>query len=344
MRWLLLLSLCALGCAGGSPEACRVLSATHVNELPQAIPYSLPQAAAWNVVVYFPPLVNDAGPLLPPSPELLADFGHSTDDDLLLEPDDLDLFAPDEALWETPPEPFCHSLARRVCEDHCHYYSCKSLGLLAIGTGVAAIMANTRADETIRDNYQDTIRNVKTDEVSEAIHTPKLLGNGYVTIPAFAAAAILGQYFDDRPLGHGLGQWGERSLRTVVVGAPPMLAMQWLTGASRPGETSSQSHWKPFDDNNGVSGHSFMGAVPFISAAKMTDNPFWKVGFYAASTLAGLSRINDDRHYPSQVFLGWWMAYVAATAIDQTQRDQRNLIVTPVVTSDFLGMSLEYCR
>ena len=120
-----------------------------------------------------------------------------------------------------------------------------------------------------------------------------------------------------------------------------MLAMQMLTGASRPGETDDGSTWKPFQDNNGVSGHSFIGAVPFLCAAKMTDDPLWKAAFYAGSTLAGLSRINDDRHYTSQVFLGWWMAYLAATAVDQTQSG--NWAVYPWPTADGMGVEVDYC-
>jgi len=121
-----------------------------------------------------------------------------------------------------------------------------------------------------------------------------------------------------------------------------MLAMQVVTGASRPGETDHGSLWAPFQDNNGVSGHSFLGAVPFISAAKMTDNRFWKAAFYAGSTLAAFSRINDDDHYASQAMLGWWMAYVAATAVDDTE--QGNLTVFPLSMADGIGMGVEYRR
>ncbi len=73
-----------------------------------------------------------------------------------------------------------------------------------------------------------------------------------------------------------------------------------------------------FRDNNGISGHAFMGALPFITAAKMSDDLRVKLFFYAGSALTPLSRVNDNAHYPSQVALGWWMAYLAASAIDST--------------------------
>jgi len=256
-------------------------------------------------------------------------------------------FSPAVEPGELPPsamgsETGLHGFLARVLQDHRHYYSLRNLGLLAAGTGVAAALANTDADEVIRRNYQEDVREMRTDEAFEAIHAPKLLGDGTILIPAAAVAALAGSWFQETTIGGAVGEWGQRSLRTFIVGAPPMLAMQQITGGSRPGETGSGSHWHPFQDANGVSGHSFMGAVPFLSAAKMTDNCFWKIGFYVASTLPGLSRINDDDHYTSQVLLGWWMAYLAASAVDQSEWHFKNLSVAPVISPGFVGVGLEY--
>jgi membrane-associated phospholipid phosphatase len=234
---------------------------------------------------------------------------------------------------QRPPRP----LLRDVRADHANYYTTESFGLLALGMGLASITANTTLDATLHDGYQQNAH-------SETIHCFKVLGDGYAFLPAFAVAAVAGSWFDDGPVGHGVNEWGNRSLRTVLVGAPPTLAMQWITGGSRPGEIDDASHWRPFEDDNGVSGHAFMGAVPFLSAAKMTDDPLWKAAFYAGSTLAGLSRVNDNRHYPSQAMLGWWMAYVAATAVDRTEQREESLTIFPVPVENGGGIGVEYRR
>ncbi len=59
-------------------------------------------------------------------------------------------------------------------------------------------------------------------------------------------------------------------------------------------------------------------SIPFLSAAKMTDNIWLKGGLYVASNFPALSRVNDDAHYFSQAFRGWWLAYVAESAVDRS--------------------------
>ncbi|WP_339733833.1 phosphatase PAP2 family protein [uncultured Gimesia sp.] len=234
------------------------------------------------------------------------------------------------------------TLWSQVKADHVNYYSQESLTWLAGGFGVGAIMANTSLDGGIQNHFQSSVHSASSDEWLHGLHAQKELGNGRYTLPLFAAAWAAGALFEKIPLVNATGEWGERSIRAIIVGTPPMLAMQYVTGASRPGETTANANWKPFQDNNGVSGHSFMGAIPFLAAAKMTDKPLLKLVFYAGSTLAPLSRVNDNRHYPSQVFLGWWMAWIATNAVDATQNADRNWSVFPISYSGGTGIAFEY--
>ena len=221
---------------------------------------------------------------------------------------------------EPSPVPTITHPSRFVRSDYAEFYSRPGLARLAVGIGVGAAMANSSFDEYIlHDAYSENILLAPTHEFHERFHQPKVLGDGWYTIPAFAVTALSEPILGDLPIASKPAEWGQRSLRTILVGGPPLLALQYLTGASRPGESAAESNWKPFDDNNGVSGHSFMGAIPFLSAANMTDNSWLKAGLYTASMLPALSRVNDDDHYPSQVFLGWWLAYTASSAVDRSQ-------------------------
>jgi hypothetical protein len=224
-------------------------------------------------------------------------------------------------LWET------------VVSDHKNFYSLNNGALFAAGVGVAAITANTRADREIRNWFQDDFRSGTSDDIAKVA---KGFGEGMYVIPAYVGFAVLGELTDGTKAGSVVGEWARRCLRATLVGAPPMLLFQELLGSSRPGEGSS--HWDAFNDNNGVSGHGFIGAIPFLSAAMMTDNWLFKLPLYAASTLPALSRLNDDSHYFSQAALGWWIAYLAARSIDNTELRKRHITITPAVGKDVVGI------
>lgn len=230
-----------------------------------------------------------------------------------------------------------------ILEDYSQFYSLKGLTWLVAGLGVGALMANTAFDEhLVRHTFEENVILAPTHEYAELLGRPKFFGEGQYTIPIYAIAALSEPLIEDLPLGEATAEWGQRSFRTLVVGAPPMLALQVLTGASRPGESSSTSYWKPLDDSNGVSGHSFMGAVPFLSAAKMCDNIWLKSGLYVASTLPAWSRVNDDDHYFSQAFLGWWLAYIAASAVDHSHDPERHHHYVVYPEGDGVVVGLEY--
>ncbi len=235
-----------------------------------------------------------------------------------------------------------NSLIGRMWYDQKNFYSAESLILLGGGLIVGGAMANSSIDDSIHRHFQSSIRGATSDDWFESLHASKELGNGKYTLPVFAVAWTAGELFRDNNLVETSGRWGERSLRGFVVGAPPLIIMQQLTGGSRPTETDESSEWHPFRDNNGISGHSFMGSLPFITAAKMADNPGLKVVFYAGSAIAPLSRVNDNAHYPSQVALGWWMAYLAASAIDATDNPNVRWKLYPYSTGDSSGMMAEF--
>ena len=129
--------------------------------------------------------------------------------------------------------------------------------------------------------------------------------------------------------------------RAYFIGAPVLLVTQFATGGSRPKENISESHWKPFDDNNGVSGHAFIGAVPFLTLAQMYDNSAIKYLAYAGSFLTAWSRINDDSHYFSQAALGWYLAYESVDAVFDRGAKAKNFSVVPVIVKDNYGVQVQ---
>ena len=190
------------------------------------------------------------------------------------------------------------------------YLDRANLTKLGIGFAGAAVFANTGMDRYIRNKYQNNLRSHETDEATKIFN---ISGTALVlvTVPVYIGTYGVGLLLHNPTME----EWARKSLRATVVGGPALVFLATATGADRP--TEGDSHWKPFQNIHGVSGHAYIGAVPFITAAKMSENPYQKAIFYGLSTFTGLSRINDDKHYFSQVALGWYLAYLSCAVVEK---------------------------
>jgi len=226
-----------------------------------------------------------------------------------------------------------------VFRDYANYYSLDTLGEFIVILAPAAAFANSDWDADVGDWYQQHVRSNATNRAANVIRP---LGNGYYTIPVYVSAKFLGEYFDYQPGMPLLGEFGDRVTRELLVGGPPFLALQYLTGGGRPSAYADESYWRPFRGSHGASGHAFMGALPFLTLAGMTDDPLAKCFLYACSPWTGVTRINDNVHYLSQVWLGWWMAYLACDAVDKTEKAKGPLLITPLCTPEMTGIGFVY--
>jgi hypothetical protein len=244
-----------------------------------------------------------------------------------------------EPPWAHSAHPRLARTGYKVLEDYRNFYSCDGLVCLTAAFGTGALMANTGFDTTMQTAWMD---GVKPTDVGNFFLNCKDIGEGRYALPVFGAAAVTGIILEGNPSGDIVGEWGSRSLRMFVVGAPPIYVLQLATGASRPVDGNG-SQWHMFNDNNGVSGHAFIGAIPFLAAAEMVENPWAKGGLYVCSTFVGFSRMTDNAHYPSQVFLGWYLAFASSVAVSRTEMHFDSMVVrvVPLPTADLGGLGVE---
>ena len=247
---------------------------------------------------------------------------------------------PAEPPWAHSQHPRLARAGYKVLEDYRNFYSCESLTCITAAFGAGALMANTGFDTTMQNAWQEGVRPT---DVGTFFSDCKVIGEGKYALPIFGAAALTGVVFEGQPAGDIVGEWGSRSLRMFVVGAPPLYVLQMATGASRPGESPDGSKWHFFNDNNGVSGHAFVGAIPFLAAAEMVENPLAKGTLYVCSTFVGFSRMTDNAHYPSQIFLGWYLAWASSMAVSRTETHFAGMEVrvVPLPMADLGGLGVE---
>jgi hypothetical protein len=241
------------------------------------------------------------------------------------------VFASQGAAQVQPPSQW-RDVGRDIAGDYREFYSSSSLKRLGLGFGLGAIAANTTFDESVQRRIQDDAGSASSDSVERAA---KSFGEApYALGLAISLAGIA--MFDNTS---SLGRFGYMASRAYAVGVPAMAFSQWATGASRPGEAAHGSEWRPFKDSNGVSGHAFYGAVPFLVLARMNeDRPWLKWGALAASGLTAWSRVNDNVHYPSQAVLGWYVAYESVNAVFASGQGAPRSDVMPWIAPGLVGV------
>jgi membrane-associated phospholipid phosphatase len=257
------------------------------------------------------------------------------------------LLAPTSALGESDPpaggwrqrwgDEF-HRLLDNSIQDYRRLYSPRELLALGGGIGLAAAFANTLVDQSFQD-WHDA--HVATHDMRKFAYVVREFGNGKYFLPFYAVCLGAGEAWPSNPTLHVVGEWGDRSLRSFLVGGPALLVLQRVLGASRP-EEHRGSNWVSFRDAHSASGHAFIGGISFINAAMMTDSVPLKSAFYVASIVPGWSRIIQDKHYVSQVVLGWWLGYLSASAVNWTEQSKSDWLVTPVVSDE--GMQIAFLR
>jgi hypothetical protein len=242
---------------------------------------------------------------------------------------------------ENPSNTSLSSIGETVSGDYKTFYAGDRLIRMGIVFGAAGIAANTNIDMNIRNWYQDKVRNAQTDSWASDSSTDlsfnaKFFGEGKYLVPIALLSASVNLIDSDT----AVGSWGAYASRAYIPGLPAMWFMQGATGATRPGDRPEGSAWTtPFGHSNGVSGHAFVGAVPFLTIAYMNpDNKLIKYPAYVASAAAAWSRVNDDKHFPSQVFLGWYMAWEAVDAVFENSGKKKGIAVAPMVDLDGFGM------
>ncbi len=113
----------------------------------------------------------------------------------------------------------------------------------------------------------------------------------------------------------GFSRWGRRNFEAMVVGLPTLWAVQRGLGADRPSAAAADPRWHPLSAAHSASGHTFMAAIPWLNLARTWRLPLGRRFAYVGSALTGWSRMNDRKHYLSQVILGWTIAWNAVDAV-----------------------------
>lgn len=175
---------------------------------------------------------------------------------------------------------------------------------------VGAIAAATLADRGLNDWFRDQ-RTAGSDGVA------RVFRNGGEPEFAFGipASILAAGVISGRP---ELRRRGGRVLLSVVTAGLTTGALKRLSGRLRPAETNDPFLFKPFSDHDAFpSGHTTMAFALATSLSEEIGDRWAGAALYAFATGTAWSRMNDRRHWFSDVLAGATVGFTAAKIVER---------------------------
>ncbi|MCZ6605354.1 MAG: phosphatase PAP2 family protein [Alphaproteobacteria bacterium] len=160
-------------------------------------------------------------------------------------------------------------------------------------------------DEPIRDGMQD-IRNDFTNDLSDAFEP---FGRGYVVIGASGAGYLIGVVTGNERLA----KTSVTAFQTFAIAAGITQGTKFLVGRERPNADFGSTVFRgpgldgPRSLPSGHVTHAF--ALATVIASEYNETPVVPVLAYGIASLTAFSRMNDDKHWMTDVILGAGIGY-----------------------------------
>lgn len=188
-------------------------------------------------------------------------------------------------------------------------YGRRSFLRLLGATAVAGTLAYSGIDSAVDGFLTNNVRSKGTDRLAAIL---KFFGERFWFAGWLLVAGIDAWWRTGR-----FSRWGRSNFEAMVVGLPTLWTVQRGLGANRPSSDDGDPRWRPLAAANSASGHTFMAAVPWLNLVRSGGLGRMRWAGYVGSWLTGWSRLNDRKHYLSQVILGWTIAWNAVNAVQE---------------------------
>jgi membrane-associated phospholipid phosphatase len=203
-----------------------------------------------------------------------------------------------------------------------------TLGGVTAGIGIVAIF-----DEDI----QHAIRHARNDTMTEVFDRIQPLGNEY-------AIGIIGTFYfagvilkDPRAKATALDSISATAIASGLIDN----SVKYVVGRGRPTDGHGAYHFQPFGGQDSFpSGHT---TEAFALASVITEHyhsPWIAVTCYGLAGTVGYARLNNNRHWPSDVLAGAAIGTFVGKTVVRFNRAHRKIKLQPIVSSDVHGVEL----
>jgi len=176
---------------------------------------------------------------------------------------------------------------------------------VAVGAIGAVSVFDRRVDDWVQDR-----RSSRSDAVSRAFRNGGEPAVVFGIPGGLLAAGLISGRKD-------LERSGGRVLASVVMAGVTTGGIKVITGRVRPDETADQYVFRPFSNHDALpSGHATMAFALATSLAEEIHRPWATVLLYAGATGTAWSRLNDHKHWLSDVLAGSTVGFTAAKIVE----------------------------
>lgn len=212
------------------------------------------------------------------------------------------------------------------------------LSLSAILGGGVLLYA---ADSDIQEWF-DAHRNSSSEDVSNVF---SFFGHGACLAGLITALYASGEISDNK----GLRKTALLSLEGWVTSGIIVLGLKAIVGRARPKTGESSHSFHPFSFRSGFnslpSGHASSAFAVATTIADQSEEIHVDVLSYSLATLVAVSRVHDNQHWLSDVFIGSVIGYVVAKKICSLnrKRDPGKLRIGFHFSGQSQGLSISFC-
>ena len=203
----------------------------------------------------------------------------------------------------------------------------------------SALLLSTE-DENIRTWVQSSRYSVSDNIASFA----KPFGNGRYTLPVSLLMYVYGKIFDN----YKFRRAALLSVESFIISGVFNMSIKFLFNRERPVNSikSDVIHgpFSPIFSPSFPSGHSqAVWSIATVFATEFSDTVIIPVFAYGIATLTALSRVNDNKHWTSDIIIGSSIGFFTAKAIENNHLEKsNNIILFPEVSKDTTSLTIKY--
>ncbi len=214
---------------------------------------------------------------------------------------------------------------------------------LTAGLFVAGVGGLFAIDQDIQDWWQDDVRGDASDNLASAFEP---FGHHKNALAGAAALAGFGMLIDNRKAQ----ATGLLAVQAILLTAPLVEGLKLAGGRHRPNNSPNDAHdWEgpgfSQAQKSFASGHAaYAFTTATVIANQYKDNWLVPVGAYSVAGLTALSRVNDNKHWVSDVVVGAALGWAMGTVVTHFSpfNEDNRLTFIPMRQNDAQGVLVGY--